>query len=182
MALEEKKEMEAALTKARKVLSSMDSKVSQAEGDAQVAREASEKAKEEAVQSRERTISAEEGATKVQEDAARYKGAATELYKEKSLVELYLVAAQNAYRGIKEELLTSEIARGTVEEAEKKACEDLEAERISSRGLSDDVDHLKRMLREKEEAILQSGKMIEDLWVKNMDLARSYKEIDVDGP
>jgi len=34
------------------------------------------------------------------------------------------------------------------------------------------------MLQEKEEAILQSGKMIEDLQVKNMDLARYYKEIE----
>jgi len=34
------------------------------------------------------------------------------------------------------------------------------------------------MLQEKEEAILQSGKMIEVLWVKNTDLARSYKEIE----
>jgi len=51
--LEEKKEREAALTEARKTLSTMDSKVSWAEEDAQVTREASEKAKEEATQSRE---------------------------------------------------------------------------------------------------------------------------------
>jgi len=69
--------------------------------------------------------------------------------------------------------LKSEIARGTAEEAEKKAREDLEIEQIRSRGLSDNVDRLKRMLQEKEEAILESGKMIEDLWVKNTDLARS---------
>ena len=42
------KEREAALIEARKALSSMDSKVSQAEGDARVTQEASEKAKEQA--------------------------------------------------------------------------------------------------------------------------------------
>jgi len=105
----------------------------------------------------------------------RYKGAATKLDKEKSLIESDLITARSAYRGEKEELLNREIAQGAVEEAEKKAREDLETERIRSSGLSDDVDRLKRMLREKEEAILQSGKMIEDLQVKNTDLARSYK-------
>ena len=79
---------------------------------------------------------------------------------------------------MKEALLTSEIARGAVEEAKKKAREDLEAEQTRSRGLSDDIDRLKKMLREKEEAILQSGKMIEDLRVKKTELARSYKEIE----
>jgi hypothetical protein len=118
-------------------------------------------------------------ATKAQEEAAWYKGATAELDKEKSLVESDLVAAWNAYRRIKEELMTSEITQGAAVEAEKKACEDLEVEQIRSRGLSDDVDRLKRMLRgEKEEAILQFGKMIEDLRVKNTDLARSYKEIE----
>jgi hypothetical protein len=65
-----------------------------------------------------------------------------------------------------------------LEEAAKKARKDLETERICSRGLFDDVDRLKKMLWEKEEAILKSGKMIEDLRVKNTDVARSYKEID----
>jgi len=178
VAVEEKKEREAALTKARKTLSSMDRKVSQAKGDAQVAREASEKAKEEATQSREEVVLAEEAATKAREEAARYKGAAAELDMEKRLVESDLITARNAYDRIKEELLKNKIARGDVVEAEKKACEDLETERIRSNGLSDDVDRLKRMLREKEEAILQSSKMIEDLWVKNTDLAHSYKEIE----
>ena len=98
--------------------------------------------------------------------------------KEKRLIEADLTAARSAYGRIKEALLKSEITRGTTEEAEKKAREDLKAERTHSRGLSDDVDRLKKMLREKEEAIQQSGKMIEDLRVKNTDLARSYKEIE----
>ena len=47
--------------------------------------------------------------------------------------------------------MKSEITRSAAEEAGKKACEDLEAERVRSRGLSDDIDRLKRMLLEKEE-------------------------------
>ena len=74
--------------------------------------------------------------------------------------------------------MKSKIARGAAEEAGKKAREDLEAERIRSRSLSDDVDRLKKMLLEKEGTILQVGKMIEDLPVENTDLARSYKEIE----
>jgi len=62
--LEEKKEKEDALTNAQKALSSMNGKVSQAEEDAQVAREASEKAKEEAAWSREKVVSVKEAAAK----------------------------------------------------------------------------------------------------------------------
>jgi len=65
-------------------------------------------------------------------------------------------------------LLNSEIARGAVEEAEKKAREDLEVVQARSHGLSDDVDRLKKALREKEEAILQWGKLIKDLRVDNV--------------
>jgi len=143
VALEDKKEREAALNEAQETLSTMGSKVSRAEEDAQVARKALERAKEE-------DVLAEEVATK----AARYKGVATELDKEKRLVESDLVAVQNAYHRIKEEHLKSEIARGATEEAGKKAHDDLEVERTRSRGLSDDVDRVKRMLREKEEALL----------------------------
>jgi len=46
------------------------------------------------------------------------------------------------------------------------AHEDLESERARSRSLSDDVDHLKKALQEKEDAVLQSGKLIQDLWVR----------------
>jgi len=120
VALEEKKEREAALTEARETLSSMDSKVSQAEGDARVDREATEKTKKEAAQSRERVVSAKEAATKAQEEVVRYEGMAAELDKEKSLIESDLAAAQSTYRGVKEELLNNEIARGATEEVEKK--------------------------------------------------------------
>jgi chromosome segregation ATPase len=79
---------------------------------------------------------------------------------------------------VKEVLLMSEITRGAAEEAKKKAHEDLEAVQASSHRLSIDIDRLKKTLREKEEAILQLSKMIEDLRVKEMELAHSYKEIE----
>jgi len=66
---EEKKEREAALTKAQ---------------------EASEKAIEEAVQLRERTATAEEAASKALEEAVFYKDVATELDNEKGLVKATL--------------------------------------------------------------------------------------------
>ena len=106
---------------------SMNGEVSRAEEGAEVAREATEKAKEEAARLREHAISAEEVATKAREETTRYKGTATELGKEKRLMESDLAAAQSAYGRVKEALLMSEIARGAMEEAEKKAHEDLEA-------------------------------------------------------
>jgi len=72
----------------------------------------------------------------------------------------------------------SEIARSAAEEVGKKAREDLEVERVRSDGLSDDIDRLKRTLLYKEGAVLQAGKMIEDLRAANTDLARSYNEIE----
>jgi len=89
-----------------------------------------------------------------------------------------LASAREAYREVKEECVKSEIARSAAEEEGKKACEDLEVERVRCRGLSDDVDHLNRTLLEKEGVVLQAGKMIEDLWAANTNLARSYKEIE----
>ena len=156
-AAEEKKESEATLAKAR---------------------EASEEAKEEAVRLRERTASAEETTSKARKEAMHYKGAAAELDKEKSLIKLDLASAREAYREIKEECVKSEIARSAVEQAGKKVREDLEAERAHSRSLSDDVNRLKRMLLEKAGAVLQAGKMIEDLQAANTDLACSYKDIE----
>ena len=47
-----------------------------------------------------------------------------------------------------------------------------------SRSLSADVDHLKRVLLEKDGAITHAGKVIEDLRVTNTDLARSYRGIE----
>ena len=47
-----------------------------------------------------------------------------------------------------------------------------------SRNLSDDVNHLKKALREKEDAILYSDKLIEDMRVDKTELACSYKKIE----
>jgi hypothetical protein len=64
VALEEKKEKEAALTETQETLSTMGSKVSRAEEDAQVTRKALERAKEETAQSREQATLAKEVATR----------------------------------------------------------------------------------------------------------------------
>ena len=74
--------------------------------------------------------------------------------------------------------MKSEIARSAAEEAGKKAHEDLEDERPRSRGISHEVDRLKRALLEKEGAISQAGNTIEDLRATNTDLARSYRGIE----
>ena len=74
--------------------------------------------------------------------------------------------------------MNGEIARSAAEEARKKALKDLEAERTRSHGLSDDVDRLKGELLEKNGAIAQAGKVIEDLRVANTELVRSNKEIE----
>ena len=79
---------------------------------------------------------------------------------------------------MKVECVKGEIAHSTVEEAKKKALEDLETERARSRSLSAYVDRLKRALLEKDGAITQVGKAIEDLWVANTDLVRSHREIE----
>ena len=76
------------------------------------------------------------------------------------------------------ECVNSEIARSAAEEARKKALEDLEAERARSCSLSDDVDRLKRALLEKDGAISQAGKAIEDLRVANTELVRSNREVE----
>ena len=148
------------------------------EEGAHVTKEVTEKAQEEAAQSREQAASTEEAVAKAREEAARYKGEAIDLDKGKRLVESDLAAAWSNYVGLKEVLLKSEITRGTTEEAEKKAREDLKAKQARSCGLSDDIDRLKKAVWEKEDAILQSGKLIEDLRVDKTELARSYKKIE----
>ena len=135
-------------------------------------REASRKAIEEAMRLRERAMMVEEAASKAREEATFYKDAASDLDKEKSLVKADLASAREAYQEVKEECVKSEIARSATEEAGNKAHEDLEAEQTRSRGLSDEVDRLKRALLEKEGAI-------EDLRVANTDLARSYMEVEM---
>jgi len=76
------------------------------------------------------------------------------------------------------ECVNGEIARSAAEEAKKNALEDLEVERTRSRSIFDDVDRLKRALLEKDGAITQAGKVIEDLRVANTELVRSNKEIE----
>ena len=154
MAEEEKQKKGAALTGAWKTVVGLNGKIYRVEEEAHVAKEAAEKAHEEALRFREQAASAEEAAAKAREEVARYKGEAIELDKRKRLVESDLADARSNYARMKEALLTSEIARGATEEAERKAREDLEVELACSRNLSDDVNHLKKALREKEDAIL----------------------------
>jgi len=166
------------LLKAYKDLLALEEEKKEREAALAEAREASRKAVEEATQLRERTMTVEEAASKVREEAMFYKDAATDLDKEKGLIKADLASAREAYREMKGECVKSEIARSATEEAGRKALEDLEAERVRSRSLSDDVDRLKRALLEKEGAIAQAGKVIEDWRVANSDLARSYREIE----
>jgi len=154
---EEKKEREAALAEAQ---------------------EASRKAVEGTTLLRDRTMTVEEAAFKAREEAAFYKGAAADLDKEKVIIKANLVYAREAFQEMKVECVKGEIARSAAEEAKKKALEDLEAERARSRSLSDDVDRVMRALLEKDGAIAQAGKAIEDLRVANTDLARSHREIE----
>jgi len=154
---EEKKEREAALAEAW---------------------EASRKAVEEATRLRERTMTVEEAASKAREEAVFYKDAAADIDKEKGLIKADLASAREAFQEMKVECVKGEIARSASEAAKKKTLEDLEAERARSRSLSNDVDRLKRALLEKEGAIAQAGKVIEDLRVANTNLARSYREIE----
>ena len=127
---------------------------------------------------RERTMTVEEAASRAREEAIFYKDAAADLDKEKGLIKADLASAREPYREMKGECVKSEIARSAAEEAREKALEDLEVERARSRSLSDDVDRLKRALLEKEGAIVQAGKAIEDLRVANTDLARSHREVE----
>jgi len=154
---EEKKEREAALAEAR---------------------EASRKAVEEAALLRERAMMVEEAASKAWEEALSYKNAAANLHKEKGLLRTDLASLRESFQKMKVECVNGEIARSATEEAKKKALEDLDVEWTRSRGLSDDVNRLKRALLEKDGAIAQAGKVIEDLRVTNTELVRSNKEIE----
>jgi len=142
------------------------------------AREASRKAEEEAVLLRERALMVEEAASKAREEAMSYKNVIADLDKEKGLLKTNLDSLRESFQRMKVEHVSGEIARSAAEEAKKKALEDLEAERARSRSLSDDIDHLKGELLEKNGAIAQAGKAIEDLRVANTELARSNREIE----
>ena len=127
---------------------------------------------------RERALTVEEAASKAREEALSYKNDVADLDKEKGLLKTDLDSIRESFRRIKVEYVDSEVARGAAEEAKMKALEDLEAERVRSRSLSDDVDRLKGELLEKNGAIAQAGKAIEDLRVANTKLARSNREIE----
>ena len=111
----------------------------------------------------------EEAASKAREEAIFYKDAAADLDKEKGLIKADIASTREAFQEMKVECVKGEIARSATEETKKKAQEYLEAERTRSRGLSDEDDRLKRELLEKEGAIAQAGKVIEDLRVTNTD-------------
>ena len=166
-------ELQEKLLKAYKELVALEEEKKEREAALAEAREASRTAAEEAMQLRERTMIEEEAASKAREEAIFYKDAAADLDKEKGLIKANLASAREAYREMKGECVKSEIARSATEEARKKTLKDLEAERARSRGLSGEVDRLKRALLEKEGAIAQAGKANEDLRVANTDLACS---------
>ena len=123
-------------------------------------------------------MTVEEAASKARDEALTYKNTATDLDKEKGLLQTELASARETFQRMKVECVNGEIARSAAEEAKKKALEDLEEERDRSRSLSDDVDRLKRALREKDGAIAQANKAIEDLRVANTELARSNREVE----
>jgi len=123
-------------------------------------------------------MTVEEAASKAREEALSYKNVVADLDKEKGLLQTELATARETYRRMKVECVNGEVARSATEEAKKKALEDLEEERARSRSLSDDVDRLKRALLEKDGAIAQAGKAIEDLRLANTELARSNREVE----
>jgi len=166
------------LLKAYKELLALEEEKKEREAALAEAREALRKAVEEATLLRERTVTIDEAASKAQEEAKFYKDAAADLDKEKVLIKADLAASRGAFQEMKVECVKGEIAQSAAEEAKKKALDDLEAERARSRSLSDDVDRLKRALLEKDGAVAQAGKVIEDVRVANTDLARSYKGIE----
>jgi len=151
------------LLKAYKELLALEEEKKVREAALAEAREASRKAVEEAALLRERTTTVEEAASKAQEEAKSYKDTAANLDKENALLKADLAFTRAVYQEMKVECVKGEIAQSATEEAKKKALEDLEAERTRSRSLSDDVDRLKRAMLEKDRAIAQAGKAIEDL-------------------
>ena len=141
------------LLKAYKELLALEEEKKEREAALAEAREISRKAVEEATRLRERTMTIEEAASKAREKAVFYKDAAADHDKEKVLIKADLASTREAFQEMKVECVKGEVARSAVEEAKKKALEDLKAERARSRSLFADVDRLKRALLEKEGAI-----------------------------
>jgi len=166
------------LLKAYKELLALEEEKKEREAALVEARVTSRKAVEEATRLRERATTVEEVASKARDEALTYKSAAADLDKEKGLLQTELASARETFQRMKVECVNGEIARSAIEEAKKRALEDLEEERARSRSLSDDVDRLNRALLEKDGAIAQAGKAIEDLRVANTELARSNREVE----
>jgi len=136
------------------------------------------KAVEEVRLLRERAMTVEEAASKARDEALTFKNVAADLDKEKGLLQTELASARETFQRMKVECVNGEIARSAAEEAKKRALKDLEEERARSCSLSDDVDRLKRALLDKDGAIVQADKAIEDLRVANIELARSNREVE----
>ena len=166
------------LVKAYKELLALEEEKKEREAALVEDREALRKAVEEAALLRERAMTVEEAASKARDEALTYKSTAADLGKEKGLLQTELASARETFQRMKVECVNGEITRNAAEEAKRKALEDLEAERARSRSLSDDVDRLKRALLEKDGAIVQAGKVIEDLRVANTELVRSNREVE----
>jgi len=166
------------LLKAYKELLALEEEKKEREAALVEARESSRKAVEEATLLRERAMMVEEAVSKAQDEPLTYKNAAADLDKEKGLLQTELASARETFQRMKVECVNGEITRSAAEEAKKKALKDLEAERTHSRSLSDDVDRLKGELLEKNGAIAQAGKAIEDLCIANTEMVRSNKEIE----
>jgi len=159
-------ELQEKLLKAYKELLVLEEEKQEREAALAEAWEASRKAVEEAMLLRERTMTVEEAASKAQEEVVFYKDTAADLDKEKGLLRANLASTRESFQKMKAECVRGEIARSAAEEAKKKALEDPRRR------------CLKRALLEKDGAIAQVGKAIEDLRVANTDLVRSHREIE----
>jgi len=151
----------------------MNGKIYRAEEDTRVAKEAMEKAREEAAQ-------AKEEATKVEEDKKAADDNMVLLTEHIRKLMIDLATAKESYARIKAELLGHVVVQGAAEENEKKAREVLEQEKTRSHSLSDNVESLKKVIREKEDTIIQSGKLIVDLRVEKMEAVHWFKRIERD--
>jgi hypothetical protein len=69
-------------------------------------------------------------------------------------LEADLAAAKDNYAGVKTELLGHMIVQDAAEKNKRKARDELEKEKTHSHSLSNNVEHLKRVLQDKEDAIL----------------------------
>jgi len=78
---------------------------------------------------REQALTVEEAASNAREEALSYKNIIADLDKEKGRLKTDLDSLRESFQRMKVENVNSEVARGGMEEAKKKALEDLEAER-----------------------------------------------------